>query len=125
MAGGCLIAHGLVARFGGRADEAAARYGEALELCVRAGDPANAPLCLEGMAAAAALEDPERAARLLGAAQALFDTGFLPSVPGFEAFSEMTAGMLAEALGPERAAELQARGAALASTRPLSELAAA
>ncbi len=38
-------------------------YGDALDLRIKAGDPANAPVWLEGIASAVATRDPERAAR--------------------------------------------------------------
>jgi predicted ATPase len=123
MAGGCLLAHGLIARFAGDVDTAGRFYGDALELCARTGDPANAPLCLEGLAAAAVVRDPERAARLLGAARELFDAGFVPSVPGFEAFHELTSGIVAETLGASAMEELVASGAAAARSAPLGDLA--
>jgi predicted ATPase/class 3 adenylate cyclase len=123
MASGCLIAHGLIARFSGAADEAERRYGEALELCVRTGDPANAPVCLEGMAAALASSEPEAAARLLGAARALFDGGNIPSVPGFEVFYEGTSAILEDALGEEALAGLRTRGASAARSLPLADVA--
>jgi hypothetical protein len=124
MAGGCLIAHGLIARFTGRLEDAERDYREALELCVKAGDPANAPVCLEGIAAAVAPRDPAAAARLLGAARALFEAGNLPTVPGFELFYEGTWSALAEGLGAEEAELLRAEGAASARTASLVELAA-
>jgi hypothetical protein len=123
MANGCLIAHGLIARFSGRTEDAAQRYGEALELCVQAGDPNNAPLCLEGIAAALAGAEPEHAAQLLGAAQALYDAGHFPTVPGFEVFHQATCAAVDDLLGVEPAAELRARGAEGARTLPLAEVA--
>jgi hypothetical protein len=123
MAGGCLIAHGLIARFGGRSDESEQHYRRALDLCVRTGDPANAPVCLEGIAAGVAARDPELAARVLGAASALYDAGNIPNVPGFEMFYEATSAALAEGLGASVLDELRARGASSARTVPLGELA--
>ena len=50
--------------------ESERHYAAALDLCVQAGDPANAPVCLEGVAATIAAREPElAAARLLGAAR--------------------------------------------------------
>ncbi len=109
MAGGCLIAHGLIGRFSGRLDEAEGHYRHAFGLCVRTGDPGNAPACLEGVAAAVMTRDPEEAARLLGAARELFDTGHIPSVPGFEVFYEATLAQLAESIGEEPGAAPRAR----------------
>jgi predicted ATPase/class 3 adenylate cyclase len=122
MAGGCLIAHGLIGRFGGRLDEAERHYRDAFELCVRTGDPGNAPACLEGVAAAVSTRDPEEAARLLGAARELFDTGAIPSVPGFEVFYEATLAQLAGSIGEEDLERLRARGASSARSVPLSAL---
>jgi hypothetical protein len=125
MANGCLIVHGLIARFTGQADDAARRYHEALELCIRGGDPANTPVCLEGMAAAAAFGDPQSAARLLGAARALFDAGNIPSVPGFEVFYEGSLGLVGETLGEAELERLLGSGASAARTLPLADLAGA
>ena len=122
MAGGCLIAHGLIGRFSGRLDDAERHYREAFELCVRAGDPGNAPACLEGIAAAVTARDPKEAARLLGAARELFDTGCFPSVPGFEVFHDATLAQLAESLAAEDLESLRTRGASTARTVPLSAL---
>jgi predicted ATPase/class 3 adenylate cyclase len=124
MASGCLIAHGLIARFTGRFEEAERHYREALELCVKAGDPANAPVCLEGMASAVAPRDPAAAARLLGAARSLFDAGNIPIVPGFELFYEGTREALAEGLGADTVELLRAEGAARARTADLAAIAA-
>jgi predicted ATPase len=123
MASGCLIAHGLIERFTGRLEDAERDYREAFELCVKTGDPANAPVCLEGIAAAIAPRDPPAAARLLGAARALFEAGNLPNVPGFELFYEGTWAALADGLGAEEAELLRAEGAASARTAGLAELA--
>jgi predicted ATPase/class 3 adenylate cyclase len=124
MASGCEIAYGLIARFGGRGEDAERHYGEALTLCVRAGDPANAPICMEGIAAAMAHRDPQAALRLLGAARALFDAGNIPAVPGFEAFYGGTWAALTALVGEEASEQLVAHGAAAARTFPLAELAA-
>lgn len=124
MANGCLIAHGLIARFSGRTDDAEQHYREALALCAKSGDPANAPVCLEGIAASRAAADPASAAQMLGAARALFDAGNLPIVPGFEVFYEGTWAQVAEVLGSDVAEGLRARGAASARTRNLVDIAA-
>jgi predicted ATPase/DNA-binding SARP family transcriptional activator len=99
MANGGSIALAMVERFAGD-DEAAARmFEQALALCVEAGDPANAPVCLAGLAASTAAQDPARAARLLGAARALFDSGNTPIMPGFELYYESTLEALSDGLG--------------------------
>ena len=125
MAGGSLIALGLIARFEGNTEESELQYAAALDLCAQAGDPANAPVCLEGIAAAVLASDPERAARLLGAARTLFDTGVQPSVPGFEVFYQGTRAMLADMLGEDEVTALEANGGASARARPLAEFAQA
>ena len=89
---------------------------------MQSGDPANAPVCLEGVAATVAARDPRRAARLLGAAKALYDTGVQPSVPGFEIFYPATRSVLADVLGEIEVGELEGRGARSAQTEPLAEL---
>ncbi len=122
MASGSLIALGLVSRLDGSAEEGERHYADALDLCVQAGDPANAPVCLEGVAATVAARDPQRAARLLGAAKALYDTGVQPSVPGFEIFYPATRSVLADVLGEVEVGELEGRGATSARTEPLAEL---
>jgi predicted ATPase/class 3 adenylate cyclase len=122
MAGGCLIALGLISRFEGDLEQGERHYTDALDLCVQAGDPANAPVCLEGVAATVAARDPERAARLLGAAKALFDTGVQPSVPGFEVFYQGTRALLTDMLGENDVTSLEARGASGARTLPLAEV---
>jgi hypothetical protein len=122
MANTGLIANGLVARLTGDTETAEASYGEALALCVEVGDPANAPVCLEGIAASVATRDPERGARLLGAAKALFDSGAFPTVPGFEIFYESTRSLLGGVLGEDEVDRLEALGATRARSSPLAEL---
>jgi predicted ATPase/class 3 adenylate cyclase len=122
MANAGLIANGLVARLTGDLESSEARYREALAACVEVGDPANGPVCLEGVAAAVAARDPERGTRLLGAAKALFDSGAFPTVPGFEVFYQGTRAMLTDALGEDDVVKLETLGAEAARTRPLAEL---
>ena len=122
MANACSLALATVARFSGDDGEAAAMYAQALDLCIDIGDPANSPLSLEGLAAATAGRDPHRAARLLGAARALFDAGYVPIVPGFEPFYEGTYARLEDDLGDALAADLDA-GRRAAADRPLAEIA--
>jgi tetratricopeptide (TPR) repeat protein len=97
----CVIGLALVARFSGELEEAGRRYAQALSLCAEAGDLAHAPLCLEGLAAACATEDPAEAARRLGAARAINDAGHTPVIPGFEVFFAGTCEILAEELGDD------------------------
>jgi predicted ATPase/DNA-binding SARP family transcriptional activator len=90
MASGCTIALALTDRFTANLDGAEEQYRFALELCRQAGDPSNACVCLEGLAACFATSDPRRAARLLGAARALVDSGLQPAIPFSEPLYEHT-----------------------------------
>lgn len=123
MANGCLIALGMAARFSGDSEVAEEHYEHALRLCAEQGDPANAPVCVEGIAASVAARDPVRAARLLGAARSLFDAGYSPTVPGFEVFYETTLGQLEGELGGELEELLAAGRSATAAGLPLAEVA--
>jgi predicted ATPase/DNA-binding SARP family transcriptional activator len=120
MANTASVALGFVERLAG--DEAAAgrRFEEALRLCVAAGDPANAPVCLAGLASVTAAADPPRATRLLGAARALLDSGVVPIVPGFELFYEPTYEALSAGLGDDFAPLFDAGRADAASGRALT-----
>lgn len=102
---------------------ARSRNEHALRLCAEQGDPANAPVCLEGIAASVAARDPRRAARLLGAARCLFDAGYVPGVPGFEAFYETTLEQLEAELGVELEALLASGRNATGAGLPLAEVA--
>ena len=99
MANTASVALGFVERLAGDEEAAGRRFEEALRLCVAAGDPANAPVCLAGLASVTAAADPARATRLLGAARALLDAGVVPIVPGFELFYEPTFEALSAGLG--------------------------
>lgn len=123
MANSCLIALGMAARFSGENEVAEEHYEHALRLCAEQGDPANAPVCLEGIAASVAARDPARAARLLGAAGGLFDAGYAPGVPGFEVFYETTLGQLEGELGDQLEELLTAGRTATAAGLPLAEVA--
>ncbi|MGQ0848939.1 MAG: ATP-binding protein [Actinomycetota bacterium] len=122
VASSALIAHALIARFSGLNDESERNYRRAFDLCVRVGDPANSPVCLEGIAAIVAHRDPEEAVRLLGAARSLFDAGNIPAVPGFEGFFGMTLAEVSNAFSGDVVKDLLAKGAAAARHRPLAEL---
>jgi predicted ATPase/class 3 adenylate cyclase len=121
MAGTASIAHGIIDRFTGGLAAAGEHYAAALELCARSGDPANAPLCLEGVAAASVAENPERSAWLLGAARALFDAGYVPGVPGFEPMHAGTLDLVRSIVGDEATERLLAVGASDARHVPLRE----
>jgi len=61
-------------RESGDHERAAGLYAEALGLAVEMGDRANAAYCLEGLAGLpSARDEPSRATRLLGAAEALLE----------------------------------------------------
>jgi predicted ATPase/class 3 adenylate cyclase len=112
MANACAIAEAMIERFSGDTEASAVAYERALQLCVDAGDPANAPLCLEGLAAASAPTDPQRAARLLGVARSLFDAGMFPTVPVFELFYDATWPTIQDLLGQDVAEREHAIGRA-------------
>ena len=120
MANTASIALGMAERFAGDEEAAAGSFAEALRLCVAAGDPANGPVCLAGLAAVTAAADPARATRLLGAARALFDGGTVPIFPGFELFYEPTHEALAAGLGDAFEPLFEAGRADAASGRALT-----
>ena len=105
----------------GRAAEAEERFAEALALA-REYDLADDPgYALDGLAAAAAaLGQPERAARLVGAADAVFRAvGVSPQQ--FEAARrEEVLSRLREELGPEALAAAMAQGATRIAPSPLT-----
>lgn len=120
MANTASVALGMAERLAGDEEAAGRCFEEALRLCVAAGDPANAPVCLPGLAAATAAIDPARATRLLGAARALLDAGVVPIVPGFELFYEPTHEALAAGLGAAFGPLFDAGRADAASGRALT-----
>ncbi len=91
----------LNARLTGDTQRARRFYEQALSIAQLAGDPSNISVCLEGIAASIAQEDPRHAARLLGAARAAVDAGRTPTVPGFRPLFEQTSEQLSAALGNE------------------------
>jgi hypothetical protein len=100
----------LTARLRGNAVAARELYEQSYWVSQQNGDLSNVPLCLEGVAATVAAEDPVTAARLLGAAHAAFETGRVPTMPGFEALAASTHDVLSELLGA-RLETLLAEGA--------------
>ena len=122
MANTGLIANGLVARLTGDMQGSEARYGEALAVCVEVGDPANAPVCLEGVAASVAAHAPS-APPVYSEQRRRSSTlaPFRPS-PGSRSSMSATRSMLADALGEDEVGRLEALGATNAKTRPLAEL---
>jgi predicted ATPase len=97
----CAIGLALNARLIGETGRARSFYEQALSIAHLAGDPSNISVCLEGIAASIAQEDPRQAARLLGAARVALDAGRTPTVPGFRPLFEQTSEQLSAALGPE------------------------
>ena len=81
----------IVARLRGARD----LYEQAYWVAEQGGDRSNVPLCLEGVAAMTAADEPTAAARLLGAARAAYESGRVPTMPGFEAFAATTQEALA------------------------------
>jgi predicted ATPase/DNA-binding SARP family transcriptional activator len=101
MADMCAIGLGLNARLTGDTQRAKDFYEQALSIAELAGDPSNLSVCLEGIAASIAQDDPRQAARLLGAARAAVHAGRTPTVPGFQPLFEQTSEQLSAALGAE------------------------
>ena len=120
MANSAAVALGFAERLAGDEEAAGRSLEEALRLCVAAGDPANAPVCLAGLASVTAAADPARATRLLGAARALLDSGVVPIVPGFELFYEPTFEALSAGLGDAFTPIFDAGRADAASGRALT-----
>jgi predicted ATPase len=122
LASNAQVAHGLIDRFSGETARAADHYAAGLELCAQSGDPGNAPMCLEGIAATTAVDAPERSVRLLGAARGLYDAGNVPGLPGFEPMYEGTLELLRGIVGLQETDRLLADGAADARHLPLLRL---
>lgn len=97
----CALGLALNARLTGDTQRARRFYEQALSIAQLAGDPSNISVCLEGIAASIAQEDPRHAAQLLGAARSALDTGRTPTVPGFRPLFEQTSEQLSAALGNE------------------------
>ena len=97
----CALGLALNARLTGDTQRARHFYEQALSIAQHAGDPSNISVCLEGLAASIAQEDPRHAARLLAAARAAVDPGRTPTVPGFWPLFEQTSGQLSAALGDD------------------------
>ncbi|MFN8475838.1 MAG: tetratricopeptide repeat protein [Anaerolineae bacterium] len=82
---------GFLAAAHGAYELAGARFAQSLVLFHELGDRRNEAKCLEGLAGvAAALHDPERSARLLGAAESLRDKMESPLPPSYRAAYERT-----------------------------------
>jgi predicted ATPase/DNA-binding SARP family transcriptional activator len=103
----------------GRAAEAEARFAESLTLARELGLAEDPGYALDGLAAAAAaLGQPERAARLAGAADAVF-RGVGIRIQRFEADRrEQVLARLREELGPEALAAAMAQGASRLAATP-------
>jgi DNA-binding CsgD family transcriptional regulator len=113
--GVALIGLGSAARAADDAQAAALAYTEALTLCREAGAAGDVPLCIEGLAAVALHRDqPDVAARLLGAAEGAQAAGFTPTFPGFEQAYRATARLVADVLDRAAFAEELESGRTLA-----------
>ena len=99
----------------GDTKEAETRYRESLRAAIPLGDVVETSFEVEGVAMAAAGNgDPERALRLAGAVEALYDSlGLSISVPFWEAFRQRYLGPARDQLGAE-ADSVWAEGRALA-----------
>lgn len=90
---------GIISRIQGDSFGAGTAYAEGLALCRDAGARADLPLCLEGIAAVAALSGhPERAGYLLGGADSAHANAPFSTVPGFEQFYQGTLAAVQSAL---------------------------
>jgi len=98
----------------GRLDEAARYLAQGLALSQTLGDQANMSWCLAGLGSAAALgEEPERAARLWGAAERLRQAIGCRSAPAARATYERALAIARAQLGEEAFAAAWAAGSAL------------
>ncbi len=102
----------------GEAPRAASHFAEALVMARDLGDRAATAWCLAGLAgAAAANEEPERAAWLWGAAEALRQSVGVREAPAAQATHERLKALAREQIGPAAFAAQWAAGAAV----PVSE----
>ncbi len=109
-----LVGLGYAARDRGDSARAAASFAEGLARFTELGDRRMIALALDGVAGLAiAWRQPERAARLLGAAAAMRETGGLPVEPTFRIAHERAVAAARAALGEEALAAGWAAGAAL------------
>ncbi|MFL5959048.1 MAG: BTAD domain-containing putative transcriptional regulator [Gaiellaceae bacterium] len=108
----------------GRAEAGLDALRESLAIARRLGYREVIAYCVGGLSEVATLEaEPERAATLLGASEALFsELGVAPSPDEAEA-QQRIADYAVEALGSERAAGLRAEGAALSLDQLLDDVA--
>src|SRR5215208_2422425 len=83
-----LVGSAYAARDQGDAEQALALFGEGLALFVELGDRRMVALALEGIAGLAGRWQPERAARLFGAASAVQEASGLPVEPTYRAAHE-------------------------------------
>ncbi len=103
FAAGSRVQLGILAALRGRLDEARALIDEALELSLAARSPRFVTLCLAGYARLALAEgDPERAARLKGAAEGLRQRAGLPAWPHVRRVEAELVARLRQRLGADR-----------------------
>jgi predicted ATPase/DNA-binding CsgD family transcriptional regulator/DNA-binding XRE family transcriptional regulator len=110
-----------VARDQGQEERALTHLFEALTLFRDLGDRWMLAHVLEGLAGIAATWQPERAARLLGAAAALREASGLPVEPAYLASHERAAAATRAALGDAAFAAACSAGAGLSLERALAE----
>jgi predicted ATPase/class 3 adenylate cyclase len=112
---------GYVALAQSRFEEAEGRFEESLRMCVELGWKENVDYCLVGLASvSAAAEELERAATLLGAADALGEEIHLKLEPYAESTRVRTAHELASRLGHDRFAACAAEGRSLSFSEAVS-----
>lgn len=112
----------LTARREDDAAEAARRYRDALSLARDSGDPSDVPVHLEGLAyVALANGEPERAARLLGAAETARTKGEAIFFPMYEELFADTLHQVELSLGPDAAAAKRTEGQHMSEALAISE----
>jgi hypothetical protein len=105
---------GLAAAMAGEHEQARALHKRALILCEKVGDTRFLPRSLAGLAGVARVQGcAERAARLLGAVDALMEAMFPPVRPSERTGSEIAVATVCATLGEERFAAVWAEGRAM------------
>jgi predicted ATPase len=104
----------------GEREQATAQYRESLELYEEMGTPLGVAVCLEGLAAVGAAGQPERAARLWGAAATLRAARGMPLPSVERARYEQAVTAARMVLGPTAFDAAWAEGAALTSEQAIA-----
>jgi len=116
-----LVTLGFASLSAGAGDDAVARLQQALRIFHRRADLFGVARCLEGLAAALAATDTERAALLAGAAGRLFEEHALVMCAPKQALHAHVLAQLERRLGRRAAAEHQAQGRSLPLRHAVAE----